>query len=100
MNSFWPKCTSGNVCGSQVAELALFLQQEGVFVNEEVWDVVQSCFRSVRVCERCLQSLLWLVVTGMRDWSCFAILLVFEVSKLKSLCRPVYLLYLCCTSCS
>ena len=57
LNKLWPKRTSGSVCGSQVAEGTLFLQQEGVSVNEEVLKVVWSCFRSVREYEMCLQSL-------------------------------------------
>ena len=59
------------------------LQKNYDFGYEDGLRMKESCFRSVRECERCLQSLLWLVFTGMRDWSCFAILLVFEVRKCK-----------------
>ena len=43
------------------------MQEDGVSVFEEVLKVVRSCFWSVMMYGKCLQTLLWLVVTGMRD---------------------------------
>ena len=40
-------------CGIQVAEKTLFLQQEGIYVNEEVLKVVRSCLRSGFMFGRC-----------------------------------------------
>ena len=41
-------------------------------MNDEVWNMVGSCFRSVGSSEKCLQSLLKLVLAGMRDGISFA----------------------------
>ena len=76
MSSIWckealgtkrPKRTTRIDCGTQVAGYALFLQQDGVFMYEEVWEVVESCLRSVLMYGRCVQSFLELLFTGMRD---------------------------------
>ena len=64
LQRFQPKHTSGSVCGSQVAEGTLFLQQGGVSVNEEVLKVVGSCFRSGLMFGMCSISLFKLVLTG------------------------------------
>ena len=48
------------------------LQKNCDFGYEDGLRMKESCFRLVRECERCLQSLLRLVFTGMRDWSQFA----------------------------
>ena len=71
-NLFGQKRTSEWCWPSQTAGMPCFLQKNGVSVNEEVWGVVDSCFRSVRVYARWEQSLLWLVFTGMRVGMCFA----------------------------
>ena len=66
-----------------------FLQKNGVLMNEEVLRIEDSCFRSAWVYEKCLQSLLRLVLTGNQSWISFAMFLLFEVRKLKLGYRPV-----------
>ena len=55
-------------CGTQVAGYALFLQQEGVLMYEEVCEVVESCLRSAWVYERCSQGFCLAVLTGGESW--------------------------------
>ena len=43
------------------------LPQNCVLMNEGVLGMAWSCFRLLRECEMCSQSLFWLVLTGMRD---------------------------------
>ena len=59
------------------------LQKKCDLLYEEGLGMIESCFKLGLMYGKGLQTLFWLVFTGMRDWSCFAILLVFEVSKLK-----------------
>ena len=65
LNKLWPKRTSKLSCATQSAGMPCFVQQNGVLMNDEVWNVVGSCFRSVGSSEKCLQSLLWLLLAGM-----------------------------------
>ena len=64
MNQLWPKRTSKLSCATQSAGMPCFVQQNGVLMNDEVWNMVGSCFRSVGSSEKCLQSLLWLLLAG------------------------------------
>ena len=72
MNKLWPKRTSKLSCATQSAGMPCFVQQNGVLMFGEVLKVVRSCLRSVMMYGKCLQTLLWLVVTGMRDVFSFA----------------------------
>ena len=65
LNKLWPKRTSGSVCGSQVAEGTLFLQQGGVSVFGKGLKVGGSCFSSAMIYGKCSTSVLRLVLTGM-----------------------------------
>ena len=62
-----------------------FLQKNGVLMNEEVLRIKDPCFRSAWVYEKCLQSLLQLMFSGMGDWSEFASV-SSHVSKEMSTC--------------
>ena len=57
---------------SQYAIGALFLQKKWALMDEEVLRVKGSCSRSVREYQMCSQSLLELVLAGMRDGISFA----------------------------
>ena len=72
MNKLWPKRTSKLSCATQSAGMPCFVQQNGVLMFEEVLKMVSSFLRSVMMYGKCLQTLLWLVVTGMRDVISFA----------------------------
>ena len=72
MNKLWPKRTSKLSCATQSAGMPCFVQQNGVLMFGEVLKVVRSCLRSVMMYGKCLQTLLLLVVTGMRDVISFA----------------------------
>ena len=65
MNKLWPKRTSKLSCATQSAGMPCFVQQNGVLMNDEVWNMVGSCFRSVGSSEKCLQSLFRQLLAGM-----------------------------------
>ena len=62
--------------------------------------MVESCFRSVGMCGRCIQGLHKLWFAGSESCICFAKLLLFEVREFKLQYRPVQSSQACCSICS
>ena len=58
-------------CGIQSAAGPVFVQFNGDFVNESVWDLVGSCSSSEWMFRICLTSLLKVVLAEMRVGMCY-----------------------------
>ena len=57
MNWFWQESLRGIEVGTQTAEATLFLQFDGVFWFDDVWEANGSCNSLVEMCGMCLISL-------------------------------------------